>query len=600
MVPSLDYYELMKQFPRAVAVLVLSASLPWALAQTPAVPNTAPPTTPGVEPAPAQSRLTARLMYELLLGEMLFNDGDPQMGTAYMLDAARRTGDGALFKRAAEMAVQSRSGQAALEATRTWRQSQPGSVEASRYELQVLIALGKVADTEAPLRGLMSSLPAAEKESIVLALPALYQRVADKAAAAQAVERALTDALKDPTLAPAAWTTVGRLRAQAGDQAGAFAAATLGRAANERSEWPALLSLQLLATGETRAEPLVRDYLATPDAKPEVQIGYARALNEAGRIPEALAQLENLTIRLPGYPEGWLVHGALLADERQDAEAETVLSRYLALANDAADPETGADRAAGRDRARLMLARLAERRGDYAAADQLLAQVRSPDEALAVQTRRANILARQGRLEEAREAIRAVPERRSGDARLKVLAEAQLLRDHQQAPAAYALLSAELAKDPDDEALLYDTAMAAERVDRMDDMERLMRRLIALKPDAHSAYNALGYSLADRGLRLTEAKALIEKAVQMAPDDAYIQDSLGWVEFRLGRPQQARQILEAAYRKRPDAEIAAHLGEVLWVLGEQDAARRVWREGQRLDASNETLTKTLKRFQVSP
>ncbi len=239
-----------------------------------------------------------------------------------------------------------------------------------------------------------------------------------------------------------------------------------------------------------------------------------------------------------------------------------------------------------------------ERRGELTQAQQWLASVDSPEQALAVQTRLAQILARQGRLEEARQSIRAAPERSPEDARLKLLAEAQLLRDHGQPGQAYELLNGALQQTPDEETLLYEAAMAAERVGRFEVMERLLRRLIELKPGASHAYNALGYALADRNLRLPEARTLIEKAVQLSPNDAYIQDSLGWVQFRQGNLRQARQTLEAAFRKRPDAEIAAHLGEVLWILGEREAALRVWREGQRLEADNETLRKTLLRLRV--
>lgn len=193
-----------------------------------------------------------------------------------------------------------------------------------------------------------------------------------------------------------------------------------------------------------------------------------------------------------------------------------------------------------------------------------------------------------------------MPERGPDDARLKLLAEAQLLRDNQQAQQAYDLLSEELKQNPDEESLLYDAAMAAERAGQLDVMERLLRHLIQLNPQAGHAHNALGYALADRGVRLPEAKALIEQAVQLSPDDGYIQDSLGWVQFRMGNVREARKTLEAAYKKRPDAEIAAHLGEVLWTLGEREPARRIWREGLRLDANNETLQKTLKRFRVTP
>ena len=595
----MDYYDSMLHSTRVLAWLALSlASLP-ALSQTPAAPAASAPAAGGAE-APLRSRLTARLMYELLLSELTFDEGNGQTGSAYMLNAARRTGEESLFRRATEMAIQSRSGPAAVEATRAWRQAHPDSADASRYELQVLIVLGRVAESESPLRAVLNSLPAADKVSFITALPALYQRVPDKNEAAQAIERGLAEALKTPALAPAAWTTIGRMRLQAGDQAGALSAATLGQDADAHSEWPALLALQLLAgAGEAQAEPLIRRHLASPAAKPEVQIGYARALAELGRPVDAHAQLSALTQRLPRYPDGWLVQGALYADERQDAQAEQALQRYLDLSREQAD-EPGADGGAGRNQAQLALARIAERPGDYATPEKLLAAVDSPDQMLTVQTRRANLLARQGRIEEARQAIQSVPEQQPEDARLKLLAEAQLLRDHGQAQLAYQLLSNELKRNPDDDGLLYDAAMAAERIDRMDEMERLLRRVIALKPNAAHAHNALGYSLADRGVRLTEAKTLIEKAVQLSPDDGYIQDSLGWVEFRLGRPREARRILEAAYKKRPDAEIAAHLGEVLWTLGEREAAHAMWREGLRLDPENDTLVKTLKRLQVAP
>jgi len=131
-------------------------------------------------------------------------------------------------------------------------------------------------------------------------------------------------------------------------------------------------------------------------------------------------------------------------------------------------------------------------------------------------------------------------------------------------------------------------------------MEALLRQVMQLKHDYHPAYNALGYSLADRGLRLKEAKMLIQKAIEYAPADPYIQDSLAWVEFRLGNRQEALRVIEAAYKAKPDAEIAAHYGEILWSLGQNEKARAIWREGLQLSEDNETLQETLKRLQVKP
>jgi Flp pilus assembly protein TadD len=131
-------------------------------------------------------------------------------------------------------------------------------------------------------------------------------------------------------------------------------------------------------------------------------------------------------------------------------------------------------------------------------------------------------------------------------------------------------------------------------------MERLLRQVIEQKPDYYHAYNALGYSLADRGQRLPEARELIKKALEFAPNDPFITDSLGWVEFRAGNREEAARILEGAFKARPDPEIAAHFGEVLWSLGRQDQAKNIWKQGLQLNAQNDTLLQTLKRLRVTP
>ncbi|NBU26239.1 MAG: hypothetical protein EBS39_11630 [Gammaproteobacteria bacterium] len=219
---------------------------------------------------------------------------------------------------------------------------------------------------------------------------------------------------------------------------------------------------------------------------------------------------------------------------------------------------------------------------------------------LAAQLRRASIMARQGRVDDARKLIADVPARDESQARSKLLAEVQLLRENNRMTDAFALLAQALQKEPRDIDLLYEQSMVAEKLGRFDDMERLLRELIALRPDHQHAYNALGYSLADRNVRLEEARTLIRKALELSPGDASITDSLGWVEYRMGNTREALRLLDEAYRKRPDPEIAAHLGEVLWQLGQRDRARAVWKEGLLLNAANETLRETLKRFGVSP
>jgi Flp pilus assembly protein TadD len=186
------------------------------------------------------------------------------------------------------------------------------------------------------------------------------------------------------------------------------------------------------------------------------------------------------------------------------------------------------------------------------------------------------------------------------DARLKALAISQWLREDKQINAALTIIEQALAKFPADTDLQSEMAMLCEKLGRFDQMESLLRGIMKVKPtDAH-AFNALGYSLADRKIRLDEARELILKAVQLAPRDPFIQDSLGWLEYRVGNTAEAIRILEAAYKARPDAEIAAHLGEVYWQSGQQDKAGTIWREGLMLKSDNDTLLDTLKQFKFKP
>jgi tetratricopeptide (TPR) repeat protein len=573
---------------RLAGTLLLLALAQGAPAQTP------PPAS--ANPAPQPSALDAELFYQLLLGELNARGEESSAGYSLMLDAARKTNDPALYQRAVEIAFQGRQGDAALQAARAWKQAFPASRDANRFVLQILLALNRVAETAEPLQTELSLADARDRPLAIGAIPRLYARTSDRKLAAAVVEQALADALRQEATAPAAWATVGRLRLAAGDTAGAIDAARRGQAANPRSEAPAILALELMDPKEPQAEPIVRRYL-DGQGLPEVRMGYARALIDAQRYSEASQQLQQVTLQKPDLPEGWLALGTLQVQDNQLAPAEASLKKYVELAQ---GQRAGEERNRGLAQAYLALAQIAEKRKDYAAAGAWLDRIDNSQDLLAAQVRRASLLARQGKLDEARQLIRALPERTPAEARAKVTAEVGLLREQKQYRAAYDLLAQAIAKDPRDYDMLYDQAMLAEKLNDLDGMERLLRQVIAAKPDYHHAYNALGYSLADRNLRLPEAKQLIQKALEFAPGDPFISDSLAWVEFRMGNKAEARRILETAYKTRPDAEIAAHLGEVLWSLGERDKAQAVWKEGLLLNAENETLQETLKRLRVKP
>jgi tetratricopeptide (TPR) repeat protein len=357
------------------------------------------------------------------------------------------------------------------------------------------------------------------------------------------------------------------------------------------------------------AESIVTGYLKTPGADVALRRAYAGTLVNLQRYADAIAQLELVTQQQPELAPPWLSLGALQLELRQTAAAEQSLQRFVQLVqaqpaatrsgdNEDNDEEDTAASDQGLTQAWLLLAQAAEQRGDYATAEARLARVDNPQRALEVQTRRATLLARQGRVPQARELVRSAPESNAADARAKLLAEAQVLREVKQWSEAYAVLEAANQRFPNDADLLYEQAMMAEKIDRLETMESLLRSVMALKPVHAHAHNALGYSLADRNQRLDEAKTLIERALQLTPGDPFITDSLGWVEFRLGNRDEALRLLRQAYKARPDAEIGAHLGEVLWTMGQQDEARRIWAEASSRDASNDVLRETLVRLKA--
>jgi tetratricopeptide (TPR) repeat protein len=586
---------------RQTALAIVAASCVWGVsAQT-----TPPPPTPATAAAPGasdvvNSALNAPLFYQLLLGELNVRAGEPGTGYSFILDAARKQRDPLLYRRAVEVALQARSGDAALAAARAWIQELPGSAEARRFELQILLALNRVGETGPVLQAILSEATATERNDTINAIPQTYSRVPDKSQAAAVVREALGPYLKQPAHAATAFTSIGRMYLAQDQLPEALVSARLGHTAEPASAFPALLALELMERGEPQAEPIVRQQLEASSintaADTAVALAYARILIDTQRNVEARAQLEKLTARQTDQAEPWLLLGSLQLQENALPAATASLEKYMALARQAGDERS----ARGLTQAYLMMAQIAEKRQDYAAANAWLDRIENADDIMAAQMRRASLLARQGQMPQARALLRSQPERRPEDARLKLVAEAQLLRDFKAWKEAYEVYGEAVARFPDEADLRYDQAMMAEKAGKPADMEVLLRALIVAKPDFHHAYNALGYSLAERNVRLPEAKKLIEKAVELAPGDAYIQDSLGWVEFRLGNTGRALEILQAAYGKRPDPEIAAHLGEVLWSQGQRDQALKIWREGLLLSADNETLQGTLKRLRVKP
>ena len=543
--------------------------------------------------------LTGALLYQIMAAELALQRGEAGAAFATYLSVARQTRDARIARRAAEIAVAGRAGPQALEATALWRELAPESREARQAHALLLAGSGRLSEAE-PLfaAGLRDSQqPAAELAQIQRALA----RVDDRAAAFATVERLAGPLLAQPALAADVQMTLAAAAYQAGLQERAVQAARAALALRPDDQRTVLAVAQLLSrpqgkddpAGRAQALKLLAESLAREPRALDVRLTYARLLLADGQRAAAVTQFEQALVQDAENPDALFALGVLALDDRPPRKRsrgyfETYLQVLEKTASTAHDP----------DPAYLNLARIAEDERRFDEALKWLAQVDDGPQAFGARLRQAIVLAKMQRLDEARKLIADTPPESDEQRQQLTLADAQVLREARRFEESYQLLARALERSPEDTVLLYDAAMAAERVDRVDEMERLLRRLMQLKPDDPHAYNALGYTFADRNQRLPEAYELVDRALKLAPEDAHIIDSLGWVYFRMGNFAKARELLERAFALRPEAEIGAHLGEVLWAMGERDAARRIWRQVRADEPDNETLSATLARLQV--
>lgn len=537
-------------------------------------PRAAPrPALPSVE-------LTGELMFKLMAAEVALQRGQPQTAVTAYLELARETRDPRIAQRATEIAWNARYADAAIEAAGIWLQAAPGNARA-RQVLAALLANEQKLDAA---RGHFEQWLASDPQNIgqsFLQLSTLLARNKDRKAVVELI-RALAKPYGEVpearlALAQAAWN--------ANDEALALAESSAALKLRPDWELAALFRAQALQRRSNNdALVFLADYLkAHPQAK-DARLNYARLLVVEKRLPEARKQFEVLVEQFPQNADVTMAV-ALLAMQAADYDsAETQLKRAL----DAGYAEP--------DVARQYLGQVAEERKRFDEALKWYALVQPGEHYISAQTRYAGVLAKQGKLADARSHLQRTAAAYPQQGVAFTQAEAQLLRDANAYKEAFELLGQALQKMPDYPDLLYDYAMAAEKVDRIDVLEVNLRKLIKIRPDHAHAYNALGYTLADRNQRLTEAHQLIEQALKLAPNDAFIMDSMGWVLYRLGRNREAIDYLQRAFAIRPDAEIAAHLGEVLWMDGQQEEARKIWSQALKEHGQNDQLQSTVKRF----
>jgi tetratricopeptide (TPR) repeat protein len=560
-----------------VKVAAEAAAVPAAVSVPGASVDTAAEERAKAQAALPKQPLTSDILFKFLVAEVAGQRGEIGIAQSTYLDLARETRDPRIARRATEVSMFARDQSGALEAARLWAAADPDSERAQQTLAALLLNEGKIDEADPILHAILKE----DSAGGFMHLSALMGKMRDTQAGLELVQRLAADY---PTLPEASYAV-----AQAAANAGRFdlAVAALQQADALRPGWEeaALMRAQVLAK-TSRADSLafMREYLAAhPDAR-ELRLAYARALVTANQVTEARTEFSRLTRDFPRNAEVSFAAGLLSLQVGDLTAARDFLTQTLEY--DPRDPDT----------VYYYLGQVAEQMKQPEQASARYAEVKTGNYLVPARARQAALLAQAGKLEEARALLAFTRGENDAQSVRLIEAQAELLRDNKQLTEAYAVLTEGLKRFPDSANLLYDRAMVAEKLNKLDVLEADLRRVIVLRPDDAQAYNALGYTLADRTNRLAESMALLDKALTLAPDDPFILDSVGWAQYRSGNLGRAQEYLERAYRLRPDPEIAAHLGEVLWARGQRAEAGKLWQTSLQTYPHNEVLLETLNRL----
>ena len=546
-------------------------------------------------PDPSEDKLpnvqmTPAMMQQLLKAELAFKNGDWQGPYLTMMSLAQQTRDPRLAKRAAEMALSAKQSDDALAAVKLWRDYAPGSDEANQYYLGLVILSDNLPEAEKLLTRRLAEATPGARGLIMFQMQQLVLRARDKDAAIAMLQRLVAPygnmMESHVVLAQAALAR--------GARQDAVREAQTALKLKPDSEI-AVLTLAQVTEDEAGVTRILQDFLATdPDAR-EVRAAYARLLVNNKQFDAARKEFLVLDKAQPNNPATLYALGVLSMQMNDAKGAEGYFTRFVDVMDKSPDEERDPTKAL------LILSQLAEERGDLKAATDWLDRMDSEDPKvqLSVALRRAQLLAKGGDVPAARKQLAALQPSDKGEQAQVLEVEAQILRDAGKNQDAFKLMQDGVKRFPDNMDFLYDYALMAEKLGKVDVMEKSLRQVMAKVPDNQHAYNALGYSLAERNVRLQEAHELIQKALGMAPNDPFIMDSMGWVQYRMGNLTEAEAHLRKAYSLRNDPEIAVHLGEVLWKKGQQEDARKLWREAKAKDPRNDALKSTLTRLRAS-
>ena len=537
--------------------------------------------------------LTSNIVFRILAAEISAQRSAFIPAGKTMLDLAKEVGDVRLARRALEFYLAGGNLAGALESSRLWLRFEPDDAEALSTEMTLSAASGQTSGLTTALRKKIDE--ARDKTAAIGQAMAILGRVPDKRAGLAILISVLQESQARDTLP--AHIAISDLARAAGDAPRALSAAKAALNVAPRSEDAAMRVFEYgLAVDAQQAFRDAQGFAAAHPKARRLRLLLATQWAERREFDSAMAELVAMAKLDPEDIDLVFMQGQIAYRAKRLPEARNRLEQYVSRQS---QRQSGAsDEGSGLVDAYQLLSRIAQDQGFFDDAVRLLDNIQEPSARHNARVRQAAIRAQQGRVDDALALLDTSDPQSLEEEVLTASAGAQMLREAKRPLEAIKRLEAANERMPDTVEIKYELAMMYERNERLNDTERLLREVIALDPGHAHSYNALGYSLADRNQRLPEALKLITRALEIAPNDPFIMDSMGWIKFRLGDYVTAVQYLEKAYRVRPEADIAAHLGEALWMLGQRDAAIEIWKKALAKEADNATLQETIKRLGV--
>lgn len=524
--------------------------------------------------------LTSDLLYEVLLGEIAGQRGVLDVSGASYLQAARDSDDPRIAERALNIAIYGKRPDIALEAARRWVELAPDKLEARQALAALALRNGKMQEAVEQFDYLLGHQVAGSGNPYQVLLTLLAREPDKKRALAVMAE--LANARPDDADAQFAYA---RLAVHAEDWL--LATQQIERVLSlQPGRTDALILRAQIALKQGQGELARKQFNAALQEKPDditLRQAYARLLVDLDDFDGARKQYRQLLLKQPDNVQIIYSLALLSLEAGQLDDAEKMFRKLLKLG-------------AQKQQAYYYLGAIAEDKGRRKEALKWYSKVSKGDHVFEAQVRIANLEALEGDVDAARERLRKLRLSQPAQSQRLYLVEGSILSRIDWNEEAFKLYSDYLQIRPDDIEVLYARSLVAERLGRIDQAEADLRHVLKLEPDNTRALNALGYTLADRTKRYDEALKLIERAYAQTPDDPAVIDSMGWVMYRLGRLTEAREYLQKAYDKTHDPEIAAHLGEVLWALGDRDAALAVWNKARETNPGDRLLEDTVRRF----